>query len=231
MSSPLHALINSLYHNPVIARIFHTSVYCLQRELRGMEKVLDLGCGPDSPLKHCRISYSVGVEGYPAYAQASREKGIHQEYVVKDLREVEFPDRSFDAVVMVEVIEHLEAAEGQALLKKAERWAKRKVIVTTPNGFVAQQDKSGNPLQQHKSGWTAAGMRALGYRCYGMAGYKFLRKENDAPVMEDAEAIFATIRWRPKLFWMAVSELTQAFAYYQAPCAFGLFCVKTLEDT
>jgi len=50
------------YRNKWISRFLHTSVYCLQRELRGCDSVLDLGCGPSSPTQYCGVLYSVGVE-------------------------------------------------------------------------------------------------------------------------------------------------------------------------
>ena len=48
---------------------------------------------------------------------------------------MEFSDRSFDAVIALELLEHLNKEEGYELIHNMERWARSKVIVSTPNGF------------------------------------------------------------------------------------------------
>jgi len=58
----MNKLMEWAYRNKWISRFLHTSVYCLQRELRGCDSVLDLGCGPSSPTQYCGVLYSVGVE-------------------------------------------------------------------------------------------------------------------------------------------------------------------------
>ncbi len=50
-----------LYYSNLFSRLFHTLVYCLKKELRGCQSVLDLGCGPDSLLKCCSVNFSLGV--------------------------------------------------------------------------------------------------------------------------------------------------------------------------
>jgi len=220
--------IDVLYHNPIVSRVFHTSVYCLKRELTGCRTVLDLGCGPDSPIRHCAVPYSVGVDAFQPYLDASREKKIHSGYILADITSLEFPLQSFDAVMMVEVLEHMPTEEGRMLLDKVERWASKKVIVSCPNGYLPQHSIDGNPFQEHRSGWTVDEMNRRGYRAWGMAGWKFLRKENETQTVGDTNAIYATVRFRPKLFWLIVSELTQAITYFSPKLAFEVFYVKEI---
>ena len=54
------------------------------------------------------------------------KKQIHREYVSKINRDLDFEENSFDAVIMLEVIEHLEEQEGLEVLKKPEKWAIKK---------------------------------------------------------------------------------------------------------
>ena len=56
-----------------------------------------------------------------------------------------FPPTSFDVVVAVDVLEHLERTDGFDLLEAMEQLARQRVVVFTPNGFVAQGAREGNP--------------------------------------------------------------------------------------
>ena len=64
-----------------------------------------------------------------------------------------FKNQEFDVVLLLDVIEHMTADSALALLDNAKKWARRKVIVSTPNGFVTQIAVDGNELQRHLSGW------------------------------------------------------------------------------
>jgi hypothetical protein len=71
------------------------------------------------------------------------------------------PDESFDAVVLTDVIEHLERNEGLLLISEVERVTSSIVGIFTPLGFMPQhfsskQDTWGfeeADLQTHRSGW------------------------------------------------------------------------------
>lgn len=224
----MKSLIDKIYHTKIFARIFHTVIFCLQQELRDCESVLDLGCGPSSPLQYCKnIKYSVGVETFKPYLEKSKGKKIHTEYIEKRVEEVDFPEKSFDAVVMIEVLEHLPEKIGYAMLEKAEKWAKKKVIVSTPNGFLPQKALDNNPFQKHLSGWSIKTMKELGFHCRGLAGFKFLRQE--APVSGAGDDFMASIRLRPRFFWFIAATLSQLLTYRFSRYAFELFCVKNLK--
>jgi len=113
---------------PLYKKLFPTWICCLRKELAGSRTVLDLGCGYDSPLRHCNVPFLVGVELFDQYLRESKMKNIHNQYIKADVREIELKPRSFDAVVALEVIEHLTKREGYELIEKAEKWA-RKVII------------------------------------------------------------------------------------------------------
>lgn len=220
--------LNIFYKNPICERAFHTLVYCLRRELKDCETVLDLGCGPSSPVQFAgKFKRKVGVEIFVPYLERSRAQGIHDEYFNKKIEELEFRPKSFDAVIMIDVIEHMSKEDALATLKLAEKWAKKKVIISSPNGFVPQKELDGNPYQVHLSGWPVNAMKEMGYRSKGLAGLKVLRQENDDPSMGDN--ILSSIRLRPRFFWFVISTLSQILVYYFPRLAFGLFSVKRLE--
>ncbi len=52
---------------------------------------------------------------------------------------MDFGENSFDAVIMLEVAEHLEEQKVFEVLRKLEKWAREKVIISTPNGFFLKR--------------------------------------------------------------------------------------------
>ena len=223
-------LVSSIYHNKLFETIFPTHVYVLKQELKDCESVLDLGCGPDSPLQYCsNVQHSVGVEAFQPYLEESKKKQIHSEYVSKNIGNLDFEENSFDAVIMLEVIEHLEEQEGLEILKKLEKWARKKVIISTPNGFFPQKVVDNNPMQVHLSGWDIPKIKSLGFnRFKGLAGLKYLRAEIDHDTMGDD--LFISIKYKPKFFWFFIANLSQILTYRLPNLAFGLFCVKTKNN-
>ena len=89
----------------------------------------------------------------------------------------------------------------------------------TPNGFVQQGETNGNPWQAHRSGWSAARLRELGFRVHGVRGVRGIRGELSEP------------RWRPRWAWKLVSDLTQPVALRLPALAFQLLCVKEIRHS
>jgi hypothetical protein len=113
-------------------------VSLLKSELTTCNSVLDLGCGYNSPIQHCNVPFSVGVELFDPYLQESKRRAIHNEYIKANIMKVELKPKCFDAVVAIEVLEHLTKEEGYTLIERMERWSRKKVVVTTPNGYLPQ---------------------------------------------------------------------------------------------
>jgi len=188
----------------------------LEKQLTDMKSVLDLGCGRVSPLKDIKKNFfSVGVDLFSEYIEKSKEQRIHNEYRLINVLEIDkvFPKKSFDAVIALDLIEHLNKEEGGLLIKKMEKLAKKKVIIFTPNGFVEQKVKS-EPFQEHKSGWSYREMKELGYKCIGINGIKFIPRERGNIIL------------KPKKFWKIVSDISQKFVYRVPRFAFQIFCIK-----
>lgn len=191
----------------------------LNRWLGDAESILDVGCGASSPLgKIKKHFYSVGVDVYKPSVETSKAASLHDDYKVVNVLSIDrlFGKKKFDAVIALDIIEHLEKKEGLSLLKKMEALAKKKVIVMTPQGFVPQAATDGNTFQVHKSGWTIEDFRSRGYRVRGIRGLKWLRGE------------YATLKWKPWFFWGLVSALSEPFVYFFPRLAYQLLAVKTL---
>lgn len=198
--------------------LFPTVAKYLSPLLNDCSEVLDLGCGWGSPLEFCHVSYSIGVEVFEPYLKESSERKIHNDYVKADVRKLNFKPKSFDAVVMLELLEHLSKEEGHELLQKAEIWARKRIIVSTPSGYSQQGAIDSNPSLAHQSGWTYDELKGLGFDISGLSGWKRLRESD------------GDMRFRPKLFWFAILALTQYITrYFPKKYAFGLFCVKRIK--
>ncbi len=184
------------------------------------KSLLDIGCGDSSPIQSfSKRMYCIGIDIFKPSIVKSKEKKIHDEYYKIDYFKVEnlFIKNSFDCVLASDFIEHLEKEEGYKLLKIMEKLAKKKSIIFTPNGFFATEELEGNPWQVHKSGWTPKEMKDLGYKVYGINGFKGLRKG------------FAVIRFKPRLLWLLISNISQYYTWYNPKKAFHLLCVKEME--
>lgn len=199
-------------------KYFPTYVHLLNRELRGCKSVLELGCGKNSPLRHVKKKWhAVGVDLFEDAINESKTRSIHDEYVIGDVLNVDFKERSFDAVIALDLIEHLKKEEGYKLLEHMQKFARKKVIIFTPNGFLEQGVLENNPFQQHHSGWSAQEMQKRGFRVYGVNGLKFLRGER------------ARIKYSPKIVFEAISIISQIFTYFFPSHSFQIFCVKRIR--
>jgi SAM-dependent methyltransferase len=204
--------------SPLYKRVFPGWIENLKGELASCDTVLDLGCGYNSLIQYCNVPFSVGVELFEPYLEESKKKHIHDQYIKADIRKVEFKPKSLDAILCLEVLEHLTKEEGNELIKRMEKWAKKKIIITTPNGYLWQDGYESNPLQEHKSGWNSVELKGLGFKVRGMNGWKKLR------------AYKGSIIYKPAFLWARISDLTQKIAYRHPKLAFQLFAVKEIDS-
>lgn len=63
-----------------------------------------------------------------------------------------------------------------------------------------------------------------------MTGWKFLRRENICKELGAEDAIYSTIKFKPRFLWLIISELTQLITYYFPKISFEIFCVKNLTE-
>jgi len=194
---------------------FATFGVLLKDELKDCESILDVGCGDNSPLRMiARKKELVGIDGYAGAINKSKKAGIHQKYIKMDIKDIgkKFKPKQFDAVVALDVIEHLKKKDGYNLLKQMEKIARKKVIVFTPNGFLPQIDKV-NLLQEHLSGWDTKDFKAREYKVFGAKGLKIFRKN-------------AELRFKPKVISGILSEMSHYFyGKYHPEKSFSLFAI------
>jgi hypothetical protein len=201
-----------------IYRVFlpNTGQY-IKKELVGCQSVLDLGCGHNSSIQYFNIPFSVGVDLFDRYLEESKNKNIHNQYVKEDVRKVEFSSRSFDGIILIDVLEHLKKEEGLELIEKMNKWARKKIVILTPNGFIEQEAVDNNSLQEHRSGWRIEEFEKLGFKVHGINGLKHLRGH------------MAILKYKPLFLWMIISDITQRMVYRAPKFAFHLLAVKEIK--
>lgn len=192
----------------------------ITRSLMGCASVLDVGCGAYSSLAYVPKTFtSVGVDIYKPAVESSKKLAIHDAYVLGDAAHLSryFKPKSFDAVVALDIVEHLPKKDALAMISQMESIARKRVIILTPNGFRHQHAFEGNPHQVHKSGWSVSEFEKLGYRVSGLRGLKYLRKE------------LARIRFSPWIIWAPVTFVSELLFMSFPSLSFHLFAVKNIE--
>lgn len=160
--------------------------------------VLDVACGLSLKSKFLDIPIRVGVDIYEEYFNHI-ESDVPYVVIKHDVRKLEeiFVPKSFDIVIALDIIEHLEKEESLLMIAQCERIARKAVILETPNGYVPQnldvQGHGGHEWQTHRCGWEIAELEKMGYktvlRDYTMADIKRHTELDVAPEIQLIEAI------------------------------------------
>lgn len=107
---------------------------------------------------------------------------------------------------MIDIIEHMEKDKAKELILKATKWAKKKIIVSTPNRFTPDD------------------LNSMGFKCKGMAGLKILRKDQETLQMNGE--LLNNIRFKPKIFFFILTSISLPIFYWFPKFSFSLFAIK-----
>jgi hypothetical protein len=130
--------------------------------LQPADTVLDIGCGI-RPQTVVAPRAHVCCEPFAQYVDVIRTR---RDLIVVQASWAEavdaFPPESFDTVLLVDVIEHLDRQTGENLLPRTLALARNQVAVFTPIGDMPQLHPDGKDAwgldggmwQEHRSGWT-----------------------------------------------------------------------------
>lgn len=119
--------------------------------------VLDIGAGL-RPMPWYAPKRHICVEPHPPYAERLRAAGyeVWETTALNALRDLE--PGEFDAVYLLDVVEHMQRADGAEVLLFARKLRPKQIVVFTPNGFLPQENDAwglgGEYWQKHRSGWT-----------------------------------------------------------------------------
>ena len=95
------------------------------------KNILDIGCATGEYCqKLSELNFKcVGVDINEKYVKKAKENGV-EAYLMKG-NNLSFPDKSFDTVLLFEVLEHVQ--DPESVLKEAKRVAKKNILITVPN--------------------------------------------------------------------------------------------------
>ncbi len=147
-------------------------VHEAQKKINQVNIVLDVGCGI-RPQRLTRTFIHVCVDAHKQYLAVLKDRIITDKGIRGRLKYLYvntivdkiiklFPDKSFDSIFLLDVIEHLEKQKGLDLINSFKKIARHQIVIFTPIGFVKQEHPDGKDAwgldggtwQEHKSGWT-----------------------------------------------------------------------------
>ena len=100
--------------------------------------VLEVGCSWGYVLAY--VEGHAGVDINPALVVLARLLARTRQFEVGTATALPFESATFDTVMLPEVLEHLDWEQVQAAIREAVRVAKRKVLVTIPDGRYDTDD-------------------------------------------------------------------------------------------
>ncbi len=134
---------------------------------KSAKSILDVACGRGLPMmvlkQRIRFKKIVGVDLYEPYINECRRKRIHDSYLDCDIRKLPYKNKTFDIVMALQVLEHLDKNESLRVLGSLEKIAKKQIIVSMPIGKTYHPAVDGNKLQLHKSGFFPKDLEKRGY--------------------------------------------------------------------
>jgi 2-polyprenyl-3-methyl-5-hydroxy-6-metoxy-1,4-benzoquinol methylase len=104
-----------------------------------------------------------GIEGCEAYHTAVHDYAYNTMFWGEALAVLQrLPSRGYEAVMAIDILEHLDKPQGIRFLEELKRVASGFVLVSTPKDFHAQTVEA-NPLENHRSVWSAQELAAAGF--------------------------------------------------------------------
>ena len=229
--------LQGMYSSKIIQKLLRTDQWNLRNLVSDSWSVLDIGCGPNPPvLTYVNPANYVGIDAYQfsidrLLVEPSFVRLKSKEAICSEIQSLDFDKNQFDAVLLVDVIEHLDKHEGTELLRKAIGWARLAVYVSTPNGFLEQKPYDSNNYQVHLSGWNKKDFVELGFnRIRGGGGPKFMRRTEMDP-LQWSHTGSGSIRFRPKIIWSILSAVFQSFYFWIPNKSFQLYAVYEKPPT
>ena len=133
-----------------------------------IKTVLDVGCGLSLKSQYVDAEVRVGVEIHRPFIERI-EATVPYAVVNANALDIGrlFLPGSFDLVLVLDLVEHLDKSDALRLIEMAEAIARVAVIIETPRGFVPQDidiwQGGGDQYQTHRSGWEPEEFTARGY--------------------------------------------------------------------
>lgn len=125
-----------------------------------VDSILDLGCGLSCKSQYLKARIKVGVDIHRPYLRIAGldYDGTLISYDVTKIQEL-FLEKSFDVVLLLDIVEHIEKEYALELIKNCEYIARKAVIIETPSGYIPQNID----IQGHGGGKLPTHAKAMGW--------------------------------------------------------------------
>lgn len=115
----------------------------VQKSITETDTVLDIGCGIMSAIDGLKCKSYLGVDVWMPYLEHIKHKQSVLQMDVTNYLE-RFPDDSYDAVICLDLLEHLEEKDIEYVLSNLNRICRKKAIIFTPASFVTNESAAKN---------------------------------------------------------------------------------------
>lgn len=139
-------------------------------QLYNVQSILEVGCGRGGILAQFHAPVRVGVdnfEPYLIYAKQTFPGPIWLKHDVCQLREL-FVEKSFDAVIGFDILEHIHEPQMQQLVQCCEDSARKLVVFFSPLDEIGLEVQpgpaEGNEGMRHVTIIREAAFQSLGYK-------------------------------------------------------------------
>ena len=117
------------------------------KHIKQTNVVLDIGCSI-KPQEFIKAKIHICCEPHAEYIEYIQSQNLNHERIYVIINSTwdiikNFPSKSIDTIIFMDVIEHLHKKEGYKLIKHAERVARVQVILFTPICYLPQSHPNG----------------------------------------------------------------------------------------
>lgn len=199
-------------------------MWLLKKSIGDAKTILDLGCGDGSLMELLSKGENWQITGIDIYQKSidmAGKKKIYSKLIIGDLlstltnKKLNF---QYDVVFFSQVLEHISKKRGEKILNIIEKFAKKRIVVGTPRGFMEQPHEflDGNPYQVHRSGWNIEDFTQRGYKIYGVGFWPIWSYHGWGRNASSFKLIIANI----------ISYLMSPFVYFFPTMAAGVIAIK-----
>ncbi|MBN4056905.1 class I SAM-dependent methyltransferase [bacterium AH-315-J21] len=151
-------------------------IQVLQEQMKNCKSVLELGAGHFEMIDALTAPVRVGVEIHPPYIErrSCSSSVVAIRYDATKVAEL-FTENSFDGVILIDFIEHLEKDTALQLLDDVARIARKTIFVHCPAGNHPQEGDAfglgGEEFQLHRSSWEPEELESKGFATVVIDGF------------------------------------------------------------
>lgn len=190
----------------------------LKRDLADCKSILELGCGANSPI--LQIGYgkrTSAIDIWQPYVNQHLAGEHYRNCWQGDILTEQFYPKSYDAVVICDVLEHLPKDRINGLFNVLSSVARKKVIIFTPNGELDNDITDGNSYQGHLSTWEPKDYEKQGYKVFGATGLRHILGKGARP------------KYHPYSVMEIIAMLSQPYIYSKPGLAIHSYAIKELN--